>query len=111
MGAWDWDDDPNSAAQVGRRIIGAAVREARLGRGLSQRQLAWRSLLAQSTISKLETGRLRGMRLQSLARLFGVLRVGVSLGGLPEPSPPRRRLPGRGVPRDSYHHEDQADLG
>jgi transcriptional regulator with XRE-family HTH domain len=100
MRNWDWDNDPKSAAQVGRRIIGAAIRDARLGRGMSQRQLAWRSLLAQSTISKLETGRLKGMRLQSLARLFGVLRVGVSLGGRPEPPPPRRRLPGQRTVRE-----------
>jgi transcriptional regulator with XRE-family HTH domain len=58
------------------QFIGALVRDARLRRNMTQRQLAWASTLTQSTISKLETGRLRGMRLRTLAAIMGVLRTG-----------------------------------
>ena len=94
MYGWDWDEEPNSAVKVGLLVIGSAIRDARLRLGLTQRQLAWRSAMAQSTVSKLERGHLRGMRLRTLARLIGVLRANPNLiyGGEPEPS--KRRLPG-----------------
>jgi transcriptional regulator with XRE-family HTH domain len=103
MRYWEFEEDVDSAVHVGLRVIGDIVREARLRRNLTQRQLAWQALLAQSTISRLETGRLQGMRLRTLAAIIGVLRMNpngrassawVANGsGFPEPPAPRRRLP------------------
>jgi transcriptional regulator with XRE-family HTH domain len=45
----------------------------RLSAGLSQRQLAWLIGVNQSTISRLENGRLRYLRFQRLAEVFGIL--------------------------------------
>lgn len=100
---WEFEEDVDSAVQVGLRVIGDIVREARLGRNLTQRQLAWKALLTQSTISRLETGRLQGMRLRTLAAIIGVLRMNpkgrmsdrwqATGTGFPEPPAPRRRLP------------------
>jgi transcriptional regulator with XRE-family HTH domain len=100
---WEFEEDVESAVQVGLRIIGDIVRDARLRRNLTQRQLAWQALLSQSTISRLETGRLQGMRLRTLAAIIGVLRMNpkgrmsdrwqATAPGFPEPPAPRRRLP------------------
>ena len=57
----------------GLEIIGRAVWEARRRAGLSQRQLGYRAGVHQSTISRLERGRLNGMRLQRLATIVAVL--------------------------------------
>ncbi len=48
---------------------------ARTARGLSQTTVAERSSLAQSTISRLETGTLRGMRYGTLMRVLATLDV------------------------------------
>ena len=103
MRYWEFEEDVDSAVHVGLRVIGAIVRDARLRRNLTQRQLAWQALLAQSTISRLETGRLQGMRLRTLAAIIGVLRMNpkgrasdgwdATSNGFPEPPAPRRRLP------------------
>ena len=100
---WEFEEDVDSAVRVGLRVIGDIVREARLRRNLTQRQLAWQALLTQSTISRLETGHLRGMRLRTLAAIIGVLRMNPkgrmsdqwhsNPPGFPEPPAPRRRLP------------------
>jgi transcriptional regulator with XRE-family HTH domain len=94
MRTWDWDEDVNASVLAGAAIIGCWVRAARLSQNLTQRQLAWRCGLAQSTISRLETGRLPGMRLRTLAGIVGVLsaRPEPSYG---EPAPATRRLPGQ----------------
>ena len=105
MDYWDFEQEVDEAVRVGLIVIGQIARAARLQRGLTQRQLAWRTGLSQSTISKLETGRLRGMRLHTLAAIIGVLRSnpnGVASPGwrstthrADEPPPPTRRLPGQ----------------
>ena len=97
MHGWDWDEDPSSATSLGMLVIGSAIRDARLRLGLTQRQLAWRSAMAQSTLSKLERGHLRGMRLRTLARLIGVLRARPNAHP-GEPPPSQRRLPGQPPP-------------
>lgn len=79
----------------GMTVIGELVRTNRLGLGLSQRQLAWRASMSQSTISRLESGTLRGMRLPRLALLIGVLRLDPRSVHFGEPPAPRRRLPGQ----------------
>ena len=79
----------------GMTVIGELVRTSRLDLGLSQRQLAWRVSMSQSTISRLESGTLRGMRLQRLALVLGVLRLDPRSVHFGEPPAPRRRLPGQ----------------
>ncbi len=56
--------------------LGAAVRDARQRAGLSQRDLEALSGVDQSSISRMERGRVPGMRLDKLAR------VAMVLGGL-----------------------------
>ena len=101
---WEFEQEVSEAVRVGLIVIGGIVREARRRRGLTQRQLAWSSTLSQSTISRLETGRLRGMRLFTLAAIIGVLRTNPdgsnspaweTLTGADDNEPPRshRRLP------------------
>jgi ribosome-binding protein aMBF1 (putative translation factor) len=85
--------DENEA--VGRQIIAVAVRRARVGSGVSQRQLAWQVGLAQSTISRLETGKLRAMCMVTLARIVGALNLGPAFALPGGPTPPTRRLPGQ----------------
>jgi transcriptional regulator with XRE-family HTH domain len=55
------------------RLFGRAIRDARARRGLSQAALADRAWLAQPTISRLETGTLRGMRYATLMRVLAAL--------------------------------------
>ena len=76
MSDWTPKDDGAGVVLLGKRVIGAAVRSARLGIGLSQHQLSRRAGLDQSVISRLETGKLNGIRWQTLARLVGVLESG-----------------------------------
>jgi transcriptional regulator with XRE-family HTH domain len=121
MRYWEFEEDVDSAVSVGLRVIGDLVREARLRRNLTQRQLAWSALLAQSTISRLETGRLHGMRLRTLAAILGVLRTNpkgsASAGwcraghGFPEPSAPRRRLPRQTIAGAAYTGDAPTDAG
>ena len=68
-------DDLELAEAYGLKVIGRGVRTARVGQGLTQRQLGWRVGLNQSTISRLETGRLRTMWMLALARVMGTLRM------------------------------------
>ena len=93
---WTSKEDDEAAVVRGRQMLGAAVRRARLRHGLSQRQLGWQVGYDQTTISRLETAKLRGMRFKMLMRLIGML-------GCPEefeirhvggPPAPTRRLPG-----------------
>jgi transcriptional regulator with XRE-family HTH domain len=65
--------ETNPRVRRGLEIIGRAVWEARRRAGLSQRQLGYRAGVHQSTISRLERGRLTGMRLQRLATIVAVL--------------------------------------
>ena len=79
----------------GMNAIGDLVRTRRLDVGLSQRQLAWRVSMSQSTISRLESGTLRGMRLPRLALIIGTLRLDPRSVFSGEPPAPNRRLPGQ----------------
>ena len=89
-----WGTDDNELAEAyGLRAIGTSVRRARLGQGMSQRQLGWRAGLNQSTISRLESGRLRTMRMVTLARIVGILRLGPDRLFPGEPAASTRRLP------------------
>jgi len=93
--AWTSRDDDDPAIVRGRVTLGAAIRRARLRRGLSQQQLAWMVGFHQTTISRLETAKLKGMRFRMLMRLMGTLGAADDLaldGGPPAPS---RRLPGQ----------------
>ena len=92
MRYWEFEEDADSAVRVGLLAIGGMVREGRLRRNLTQRDLAWQAGFTQSTISRLETGRLRGMRLRTLAAIIGVLRMPPN-GRIPEAATLHRRLP------------------
>lgn len=67
------------------RGLGARVREARLRRNLTQREVALRSGYGEVSLSELETGQ-REPGAYSLARLARTL--GVTVGALAEESPP-----------------------
>lgn len=59
--------------QLGLATLGNLVRQWRVSSGLSQRQLAEKTGVSQSTISRLESGALRSLRLVRLALVIGVL--------------------------------------
>ena len=88
---------PRASEKLGLDIIAKAIRGRRVASGLTQRQLGWRAGLNQSTISRLETGRLRTMRMVTLARIIGVLRLPADFAFPGEPPPATRRLPGQSV--------------
>ena len=58
---------------AGWAAIGASIRAARLRRGMTQTALGNRTGVHQSTISRLETGRLTGLRWSKFARIIGTL--------------------------------------
>ncbi len=74
--------------ELGWTILGGMVRRRRHVLRWSQRDLAAVSLVAQSTISKLETGSLTGIRFRRFARLVA------ALGGL-DPDAPHPPYPYR----------------
>jgi transcriptional regulator with XRE-family HTH domain len=82
------------AERYGLQVLGRGVRRWRLAFGLSQQQLAWRTAVGQSTISRLENGRMRSLRIGTLARIIGVLEVSEDFIFPGEPTPSGRRLPG-----------------
>lgn len=98
MHRWHLLDDPDETERLGAKIIGAGVRRARLFAGLTQRQLGWRAGLSQSIVSRLENGRLRGMRFRTLARILGALDAPASVVFPGEPPGATRRLPGQPHP-------------
>lgn len=59
----------------GLRLIGRAVLRFRLYRGWSQHDLEARSGVDQTTISRLERGRQRGLSVRRLASIVGALAV------------------------------------
>jgi transcriptional regulator with XRE-family HTH domain len=75
----------SNAEVEGLKELGRIIRRARLDLGLSQRGLERRSLVDQTTISRLENGRLTHLSLQHVARLFQVLRGRVDLSYLRDP--------------------------
>lgn len=58
-----------------RVLLGLAIGRARRQAGLSQQMAADRGSLAQSTISRLETGTVNGLRYQTLMRILEALDV------------------------------------
>lgn len=84
-----------AAIRSGAQIIGGWFLSMRLERRWTQRQLAWRCQVSQSTISRLETGRLRGMRLSTMAIIAAVLNGSKFPTYDDEPRASRRRLPSR----------------
>lgn len=58
---------------TGMELIGRWIRHARVRAGFSQAQLGRLTGIHQSTISRLENGRLEGLRLHRLAVLVYVL--------------------------------------
>jgi transcriptional regulator with XRE-family HTH domain len=89
------EDDGDAIVRLGKAALGAAVKSARLSLGLSQRQLGSRASVSQPVISRLENGRLNGIRWQTLARIIGVLRVRSGHQFRCDAPPPGRRLPGQ----------------
>jgi len=77
---------PLSDGQLaGLRLLGSQLRRARLNRGWSQRNLEWVSGVDQTTISRLENGRLRSLRLARIAELMLALRGSWQIFGGGEP--------------------------
>ena len=66
-------DRPTVIRDPSLDAIGIAFRRARAARGLTQRQLAERSSVPQSTISRLENGKMPSVRASHLTRLVTVL--------------------------------------
>jgi transcriptional regulator with XRE-family HTH domain len=87
-----WIDDPLAARdpliQLGWDIVGAMVKRRRHRLGWSQRELARRCAMTQGVISRLENGKLRGLKMHRLAAMVAVM------GGLDvdAPFPPFRAL-------------------
>jgi len=83
----------------GKQAIGRGIERARRARRLTQARLAYQAELDPSTISKLEHGRLEGMRLGTLARVVAALNgeidflddATVAALTSPKPTPPARR--------------------
>jgi DNA-binding XRE family transcriptional regulator len=64
-------------------MLGAAVRIARHRMGLSQRQLASRTGVSQTAISRMECGKVWGMAIVMFARVAWALEERTPLGGCP----------------------------
>ena len=94
MTSWAVIDVEDKVAREGLRIIGAGIRAGRLDAGLTQQQVAWRVGVSQSAISRLETGTIQGMRLATLSRIVGLIRLGSAYDFPDGPAPSMRRLPG-----------------
>jgi predicted transcriptional regulator len=77
-------------------LFGRVIRQARYRSELSQRQLEWICGVDQTVISRLENGRIRHMRVQSVARVVAGLAGHITIDrGEAWPMPVRaaRRLP------------------
>ena len=94
MASWAVIDVEDTVAQAGLKAIGAGIRLGRLEAGLTQRQVAWSVGVSQSAISRLETGTIQGMRLVTLSRIVGLIRLGSAYDFPDGPPPSTRRLPG-----------------
>ena len=77
--------DRDAELQRGWEIIGRMVKRRRSRIGWSQRDLSRACGLAQSAISRLETGKLSGVRFGRFARLVA------AMGGLDPDAPPPPR--------------------
>jgi transcriptional regulator with XRE-family HTH domain len=82
---------PPSAPESRPGAYGDRVRAARLAAGLSQRQLAERSGLTQSDVSKIERGALAGPeRVAAIEAVLGIAQPDAPAPGLPPVSPTGR---------------------
>ena len=59
--------------QIGMELLGRWIRESRVAAGMTQGQLARLGGMHQTTLSRLERGRLEGLRLHRLVALIAVL--------------------------------------
>ena len=104
--AWDSYEELKPEILMGRKLLGAAVRRARLRHGLSQRQLGWYVALDQTTISRLETAKLKGMRFSTLCRVIGTISRADAFELPDAPIRSTRRLPGEAeANRRAFEHE------
>jgi DNA-binding XRE family transcriptional regulator len=69
----DRDTSPEWMVATGMELLGGWIREARVRAGMTQAQLARLAGVHQSTLSRLERGRLDGLRLHRLAAIIAVL--------------------------------------
>lgn len=87
-----WSDDGietrDPLIQLGWDIVGAMIKRRRLQLGWSQRELARRVSMSQGIVSRLENGKLRGLKMRRFAAMVAVM------GGLDTaaPAPPFRAL-------------------
>jgi transcriptional regulator with XRE-family HTH domain len=58
---------------LGMELLGRWIRESRRQAGMTQAQLARLAGIHQTTLSRLERGRLEGLRLHRLAAIIAVL--------------------------------------
>jgi transcriptional regulator with XRE-family HTH domain len=58
---------------LGMELLGRWIRESRVQAGMTQAQLARLAGIHQTTLSRLERGRLEGLRLHRLAAIIAVL--------------------------------------
>ncbi len=72
-------DDHDPIVDLGKGAIGTAIRSRRRQLRWPQRWLAFQARVSQPVISRLETGKLTGIRWQTLARIVGVLSAGRGL--------------------------------
>jgi transcriptional regulator with XRE-family HTH domain len=76
MPGWTSAPVDHPLVAFGKQAIGAGVKAGRLRLRWPQRWLAVQAGVSQPLISRLETGRLNGIRWQTLARIVGVLQLG-----------------------------------
>jgi transcriptional regulator with XRE-family HTH domain len=69
----DRRSDFDATIDLGLEILGRSVRRARAQAGLSQHHLGRLAGIHQTTVSRLETGTLGGLRLSKLAAVIGAL--------------------------------------
>jgi transcriptional regulator with XRE-family HTH domain len=74
-------EDQDAPTREALAALGSAMLEIRKARGLTQRQLSSRSGLAQSTISRLETGKAPWLAAVWIARLLAALDLEPGLMG------------------------------
>ena len=101
-------DRTDAATREALEMLGGVLRQLRGGRGLSQRGLAARSGLSQSTISRLECGLAEGARAACIARLLAGLDSRVR--SLPDDRPMLERYPGFRRLRNAFSADAGAKL-
>lgn len=73
------DRQLDPATQRALDQVGSVILQGRIARGWSQRTLEDRSGVDQTTISRLERGLLRGVRVEAFARILAAL--GITIAG------------------------------